>query len=376
MSRTIPCLALFALLAGCASTPPAQPIAAPVLTPGAGEEVTLDQLVLLVDASASLPERSLYRDQKVLLESVIGSIPEGRYETATINFGGYARQSTELAGFSRGRLAADAGSLSHLDEGTPIHKALAEAGALLDGRSGRAGVVLFSDGELTDEVGRDMDSQLALDAAAGIAKGYDGEVCLHTVQTGSSEAGAELLRRLADATGCGSYRLADGINGVASLHQFEREVFLGASLPQVAASPRDVDGDGVIDADDQCPGTPSNAHVDARGCWTVRNLYFATDSAKIDAAGATALDEVFDVLRANPGLRVRVDGHTDSRGAEAYNSQLSERRAKAARDYLERRGIDGGRLDSQGFGESRPAAPNDGAEGWRQNRRTELTVLR
>ena len=363
------------ILAACASPPPPTPLAAPVLEPGAAEQVTLDQLVVLVDASGSLPERDLYREQQALVQSLVGSIPEGDYETATINFGGYARQSTPLSNFSRDRLASEAASLSHLDEGTPIHRALAEAGQLLEGRSGRAAVVLFSDGALTDEVGRDLDPQRALDAAADIAEAYEGELCVHTIQTGPSAAGAALLERLSRTTDCGSFRPAQHLDTVASLHQFERQVFLGA-LPAVAAAPRDVDRDGVIDAKDACPGTPAGAHVDPRGCWTVRNLFFRTDSAAIDPAGARALDEVADVLLANPDLRVRIDGHTDARGKERYNELLSERRARAARDYLVQRGIAASRLEAQGFGETRPAAPNDGEAGWQQNRRTEITVLR
>jgi len=374
MSRPALFLALTALLAGCASPPPAQPIAAPALTPGSGEAVTLDQLVLLIDSSASMPEGGLYRDQKALLDSVLRAIPDGDYETATINFGGYARESTELSAKSRQSLVSKAESLSHLDEGTPIHKALAEAAVQLEGRSGRAAVVLFSDGQLTDEVGRDVDPQVALDAAAGIAEGYDGELCLHTVQTGPSESGAALLQSLSRVTDCGSFRPAERIDNVASLHQFERDVFIGA-LPAVAAAPGDADGDGVIDARDACPGTPRGARVDKRGCWHAANLLFPTDSASIDDRGARSLEEVAEILRENPDLRVRVDGHTDARGAANYNETLSERRARAARDYLVQQGIQSNRLEARGFGESRPAAPNDGPDGWRQNRRTELTIL-
>ena len=53
----------------------------------------------------------------------------------------------------------------------------------------------------------------------------------------------------------------------------------------MAAAPSDLDGDGVIDARDQCPGTPRGAAVDARGCWVVKGLRFATDSSTIDAKG-------------------------------------------------------------------------------------------
>ena len=373
MYRYVVCLFLTAMLVGCAS-PPRQHIAAPVLTPDADEELSLDQLVLLVDASSSLPENSLYRDQKTLLDSVIGSIPDGSYETATINFGGFAREGSSLAAVSRAELASDADSFTHLAEGTPIHKALAEAGAELEGRSGRAAVVLFSDGALTDEVGRDVDAQLVLDAAAEAAAGYDGELCIHAVQTGDEEDGAVLLQELTRVTDCGTFRSANRIDSVVALHQFERDVFFVPSLPDVAAAPPDRDVDGVVDDEDHCPDTPRGARVDPRGCWAV-DLHFAFDSATIEGKGVDALAEVAEVLNAHPDLRVRVDGHTDWIGADAYNQKLSERRAAAARDYLVDSGIAAGRLDSHGFGETQPAASNETDEGRALNRRTELTVL-
>jgi outer membrane protein OmpA-like peptidoglycan-associated protein len=81
------------------------------------------------------------------------------------------------------------------------------------------------------------------------------------------------------------------------------------------------------------------------------------------------------IAKANPDLRVRVDGHTDSRGSDAYNQSLSERRAAAVRQVFIDHGIDAGRLEARGFGESRPAAPNDTPENMRLNRRVEFTPL-
>ena len=363
-----------ALWLGCAS-PPLQPLAAPVLTAESGEQQNLDHLVVLVDASASVPEGGLYRDQKALLESVARSIPDGDYQTAIINFGGYSRESVSLTDFSREQFSADTAALSHLDEGTPIHRALSEAAAQLAGHGGRAAVLLITDGELTDEVGRNLDPERAVEAATALGEGYEGQVCLHAVQSGDNEAGAALLERLSQAGNCGSFRSAQAIDSVASLHQFERDLFF-AELPVAGATPSDLDRDGVVDSRDNCPGTPLGAHVDDRGCWTVREVSFRTDSAQVRPEGAAALDEVAEVLRENPELRVRIEGHTDNRGGDRYNELLSWRRAKAARDYLVERGISAERLEPHGFGEKRPAATNKSESGWKQNRRTELTVLR
>jgi len=77
-------------------------------------------------------------------------------------------------------------------------------------------------------------------------------------------------------------------------------------------------------------------------------------------------------LRDNPSLHVVVEGHTDSVGSDSYNHKLSERRAKAVRDYLVREGIDASRITTRGYGKSRPVASNDTAEGRAENRRAEI----
>ena len=108
----------------------------------------------------------------------------------------------------------------------------------------------------------------------------------------------------------------------------------------------------------------------------IRGLNFATNSAEIEPDSRARLErEVVTVIRNAPGIRLRIDGHTDSRGSEAYNQDLSERRAKSVRDFLVSKGLSADRLESRGFGESRPVAPNDTPENLRRNRRTEITVL-
>jgi OOP family OmpA-OmpF porin len=87
------------------------------------------------------------------------------------------------------------------------------------------------------------------------------------------------------------------------------------------------------------------------------------------------LDQAVDTLKRYPNVHVEVDGHTDSKGSDAYNQKLSERRAKGVYDYLTAHGVEAGRLDGpKGFGESQPIDTNDTAAGRQRNRRTELKV--
>jgi OmpA-OmpF porin, OOP family len=362
-------LAISAL--ACASPRPT-PIHAPVLTPAAHESVKVDQLIVLVDTSHSV--RSEFRSEKALVESFARSMPKGKYETGSIAFGGFERVHAPLAKFDRSRVVAEAEEIKFLDEGTPIHRAISEAAESLEEKGGTAAIVLYSDGEITSEIGREVDPRLALDAVKDLRRHHKGPVCLHAVQIGDDPQGAAFLRSLADATECGSFRAADDVTTVASLQQFQRNVFFGTGI-DVAAAPADADRDGVIDAKDDCPGTPRGATVDARGCWQVKGLRFATDSAAIDAKGKKALDEVATVLKKNPKLHVQLGGHTDSTASESHNTGLSDRRAEAARKYLVAKGIDGDRISAKGYGESHPAADNATADGRAKNRRTEIEVI-
>jgi OOP family OmpA-OmpF porin len=93
------------------------------------------------------------------------------------------------------------------------------------------------------------------------------------------------------------------------------------------------------------------------------------------AESVQILDEAVDTLKRYPNIHVEVDGHTDSKGSDAYNQKLSERRAKGVYDYLTAHGIDASRLDGpKGFGKTQPIDTNDTAEGRQRNRRTELKV--
>ena len=79
-------------------------------------------------------------------------------------------------------------------------------------------------------------------------------------------------------------------------------------------------------------------------------------------------------MLAYPGLKLEVEGHTDSVGSEEYNQELSENRAGAVRDFLVAQGVSRDSVTARGFGEAVPVASNDTAAGRQQNRRIELVV--
>lgn len=136
--------------------------------------------------------------------------------------------------------------------------------------------------------------------------------------------------------------------------------------------PLDSDGDGVPDTRDACPGTPKGAKVDERGCWVIADTLFDFDKSVIRVDAYPVLDEVVAVIKANQGVKVEIQGHTDNVGGAAYNQGLSERRAHAVMLYLVDRGIAKQTLTAVGFGLTRPKATNDTEVGRALNRRVEL----
>ena len=139
----------------------------------------------------------------------------------------------------------------------------------------------------------------------------------------------------------------------------------------------DSDGDGITDDRDECPGTIAGADVDAKGCEKIRldKIYFDTESSVLSAAAQRKLDEAADILARHADVPIEIAGHADSRGPEGYNMGLSERRADAVRDYLEQKGIDAARMTVRAYGEARPVASNDTAQGQAENRRVELHAM-
>jgi outer membrane protein OmpA-like peptidoglycan-associated protein len=106
----------------------------------------------------------------------------------------------------------------------------------------------------------------------------------------------------------------------------------------------------------------------------LRGVNFDFNSATLRPDATPVLDQAATILKENPGIDVRVEGHTDNVGSAQYNQALSLRRAEAVYRYLVNQGIDPERLRVEGFGLTRPVASNDTESGRAQNRRVELKV--
>ncbi|KQT66771.1 outer membrane protein OmpA-like peptidoglycan-associated protein [Pseudomonas sp. 2957] len=161
----------------------------------------------------------------------------------------------------------------------------------------------------------------------------------------------------------------------------------------------DEDSDGVFDRRDRCPDTPENTEVDHRGCPLPQypvavkpvepapqsevitlsdagNVLFDFDKSDLTPAAKAQLDTLMDKLRNADVVSIKVIGHTDSKGSDAYNQALSERRASSVAAYLLSQGLAPNKLTSEGRGESEPVADNASDEGRADNRRVELHINR
>jgi len=105
------------------------------------------------------------------------------------------------------------------------------------------------------------------------------------------------------------------------------------------------------------------------------DVHFDFDRFNLRPDALKILDEAVARLQANPDIQVTLEGHCDSIGSQQYNLALGERRASSARDYLVSRGIAASRLRTVSFGEDRPIADNNTAQGRAQNRRAHLVVV-
>lgn len=188
-----------------------------------------------------------------------------------------------------------------------------------------------------------------------------------------------------------------------------------------AGCPLDGDKDGVYDYLDKCPGTPQGVAVDKKGCPLDRdgdgisdyldkcpdvpapgtidgcpkkeelkeeataavpeikrlklNVEFDSDKADVKEKYHDEIGKLADVLKKYPEISVTVEGHTDNKGADKYNLDLSQRRADSVRKYLiDKFGIDGARVKAKGYGESKPIADNATDAGQQMNRRVEAEI--
>lgn len=294
------------------------------------------------------------------------------------------------------------------------------SGTLRQGKGCGNAVIIISDGK------REYMDGDPVEAVMNLKKRYGNRVCVFTIHVGDDSDGKELLKDIADASECGFSVNASAIMDSAAMADYVAKVFLGPDsdgdgvtdecdecpdtpqecevdevgcpldsdgdgvpdcIDKCPDTPQgmvvnevgcpDTDGDGVYDNIDECPNTPAGVRVDARGCPMKEKfiIQFDLDSDIIRPDQQAVLDLAATLLTENPGMNVRIDGHTCDLGSANYNYELSLRRAHATKSYLLTRGVESHRMVTSGKGESNPLVPNIDEDHRRQNRRAEFVVL-
>ncbi|VAW45739.1 Outer membrane protein A precursor [hydrothermal vent metagenome] len=171
---------------------------------------------------------------------------------------------------------------------------------------------------------------------------------------------------------------SDG-DGVSDLTDRCPNTPAGMTVDAYGCHDGDDDNDGVKNSIDKCPNSRAGAVVGADGCEVqvvieLQGVNFDLDKATLKPESIVILDAAVATMGEHGTLVVEVAGHTDSSASEAYNQDLSVRRAKVVYSYLVDKGVSADRMTWNGYGELSPIATNDTAEGMAKNRRTELVI--
>lgn len=317
----------------------------------------IDNFILLADDSGSM---SMVHGkagevkavlQKDFLLKLNEKIPNLEYSAGVFTFAPFAKKFPEygVAKYDReavkkalSTLKTDQDIFGRL---TPMGDGLNALAPTVDQMAKRLAVIVLSDG--MSNLGSDPVAQ-----ARDMYAKHPGNVCFHVVSFADEAGGQKILDELAKLSGCSVQ--ADGptlIKDGAALDKFVRDVFFD-----------------VVEIKVEKPVVKEKVEE----VLTFRGITFDFDSAKIRKDMAPILDEAVKIIKTKKGARVVVEGHTCSIGSDAYNQGLSERRAKAVKDYFAAGGIDAASVEAAGFGESRPKYDNSKDEGRQLNRRVEI----
>lgn len=339
-----------------------------------------DNFVILFDTSHSMDEvdpdtgkKKLARAREALLE-INREIPDLGFNAGMYTFTPWETR-VEMGPYDRREFKQAIEGLgtegTHIVQNpTPLGHGMNNLGSVLSRVGGRTVVFLFSDGQNTD----DLD---AVAEARDLAEAHD--VCFLILSYAEEDMRAhqERLKNIASVNACS--RIIDFWEFVA-----EPGLCTGAlcTLPAevVVEAPQDDDGDGVLNDQDICPGTPEGYEVNEVGCMIPvlmeeRFVHFQFDESFIEDKFHDEINAFGAFMEEHPEATLILAGHTDSIGTEAYNLGLSRRRARSVYEYLIRHfQVDPSQIERRGYGESYPIAKNDTPFGRRQNRRVEMLV--
>ena len=181
---------------------------------------------------------------------------------------------------------------------------------------------------------------------------------------------------LALTLGCGKKKIATGLEGQEGLQTGAGQQGYGSEEELGADRQGMIDEEALLDKSGAAGGGALTPEEEAMARFINDVVYFEYDSAALMPAAQDILRDKARWMQDNPGARVVIEGHTDSRGTGEYNLALGDRRAASARNFLTGAGIDGARISTISYGEERPADPMENESAWAKNRRAEFVIER
>lgn len=398
----------------------------------------VDNFLILLDASSSMSNQykdySKFFLARNLASHMNNTMPafdmNGGLRKFGSDFGVKSSLEYGMTSYARADLGAALKAITATQGMTPLGYALAQADGDLASQNGKSAVIVFSDGK--DAAGAPIQT------AADMKMKYGANLCIYTVVIGDDAVGTAVLQEVAAASGCGFSVNGDSLRSTDAMADFVEAVFINkkkvesdsdndgvldsmdkcpgtpaghivdrngcsrdsdndgvydqidkcpntplAAPVDADGCPLDSDNDGVIDQQDRCPATPAGIEVDAKGCPVPLKkevsidlkVEFDFDKAAIKSTYDKHLQRVANFLEAYPETKATLEGHTDNRGTDEYNMELSKQRADNVRQHLINNfKIAPNRLTTKAFGESQPIASNDTEEGRAMNRRVVATI--
>jgi OOP family OmpA-OmpF porin len=235
---------------------------------------------------------------------------------------------------------------------TALANAIDNGSIDLTNMSGNAAVIILSDGLYTGGAN-------PVAAAAEMKEMYGDNVCIYTVLIGEDAKGKMTMEQMADAGKCGFATDFETIGKSQGMSQFVTDVFL-AKVMRKPVPPAPV----VI----KKPAPVMEKPVEKISM--TLHFEFDFDKAVVRPEAHDDATKIADSMKKYSKANVLLEGHTDSKGNEDYNMNLSKRRAESVKNYLvENFNVDASRISTIGYGQSNPASTNDTPAGQQKNRR-------
>lgn len=357
------------VLSGCYAQKEVQTLPAFTLTPFSANEYesSIDNFVMVLDASSSMDKPYMGNKKFDMATQIVSRInqtlPELGQNSALRSFGHSPAVSDKntvlfygMEEYSTYALGENLKKITEAGGTSPMHRALTASGQEeLKPVSGNTAVIIISDGQPEAS----LESPITLKAAQALKDQLGSGLCYYPILVGDDEKGVALMDDIVRISNCGFVSNADDLLTDAGMASFVEDIFLTQKPPApVAPAP--------------APAPAPLKGTNAEGIWVVDEAYFDFDKSVVKPEAFDYLDQIAEVLKTHPQITVKVQGHTDNVGSKAYNDALSMRRAQAVKTYLVSKGVQKERLSIEGFGFSKPVAPNDTAQGRALNRRVEL----